>query len=65
MGGFKGDESTSGERDTSLNPTILSGDIGVVDDSIDNSFQKLVLSECFENSHATYPNQAFHKTLLY
>jgi predicted outer membrane repeat protein len=42
MGGFKGDESTSGERDTSLNPTILSGDIGVVDDSIDNSFHVVI-----------------------
>ena len=33
--------------------------------SFENSQHKFVLSECFEKSHATYPNQAFHKTLLY
>jgi len=37
-GGFKGDETTFGERDWIKNKTILSGDIGVEGDSLDNSY---------------------------
>ena len=37
-GGFKGEETTLEERDYLTNITILSGDIGLEDDQIDNSF---------------------------
>lgn len=37
-GGFKGGESTLGQRNVWGNPTILSGDIGVKDDNSDNVY---------------------------
>lgn len=37
-GGFAGTESSLGERDLSVNKTILSGDIGAPADSTDNSY---------------------------
>ena len=37
-GGFKGGESTLGQRDVWNNPTILSGDIGIGGDNSDNSY---------------------------
>lgn len=37
-GGFKGGETTLGQRDVWNNPTILSGDIGVSGDNNDNSY---------------------------
>ena len=37
-GGFAGAETAVGQRNLNLNPTILSGDIGVVNNNSDNSF---------------------------
>ncbi len=37
QGGFAGDETLASERDYSLNKTILSGDIGEMDEEYDNS----------------------------
>ncbi|MDD5710376.1 MAG: hypothetical protein PHC77_07615, partial [Candidatus Marinimicrobia bacterium] len=37
-GGFKGGESTLGQRNVWNNPTILSGDIGVENDNSDNAY---------------------------
>ncbi len=43
-GGFEGTEVTLGERDLSANTVILSGDIGVPDDSSDNSYHVVTSS---------------------
>jgi hypothetical protein len=37
-GGFKGDEDFKFQRDPAANDTVLSGDIGAVDDNSDNSY---------------------------
>lgn len=42
-GGFAGTETLLSERSISAYPTILSGDIGVVDDSTDNSYHVLTI----------------------
>lgn len=44
-GGFNGTETYFNERDPSLNITILSGDIGVVDDASDNTFHIVRLQD--------------------
>ena len=42
LGGFYGNEKISTDRDYSQNETILSGDIGVIGDSSDNSYHVIV-----------------------
>ncbi len=42
-GGFSGSEMLLEERDIASHPTIVSGDIGIVDDSLDNSYNLLYL----------------------
>jgi hypothetical protein len=41
-GGFAGSETLLSQRDTAANPTILSGDIGVIDDTSDNTYHVLL-----------------------
>ena len=41
FGGFSGTENTHSERNTTLYPAVLSGDIGVPDNSSDNSYHVL------------------------
>lgn len=41
FGGFSGNETEIGQRHIELHPTILSGDIGLLNDSSDNSFHIL------------------------
>ncbi len=48
-GGFAGSETSTAER-TPLNPTILSGDIGVAGDSTDNSYNVVYLFEPDSNT---------------
>ena len=44
-GGFLGSEQNRNERDSSSNPTILSGNIGDINDGSDNSFHVVVPSD--------------------
>ncbi len=44
-GGFAGTENTLVERDWAAHPTVLSGDIGVPDDSTDNSYNVVYLHQ--------------------
>jgi hypothetical protein len=43
-GGFAGTETSLGQRDWTANPTILSGDIGLPNDSTDNSYTILYVA---------------------
>jgi hypothetical protein len=45
IGGFAGTETSLIQRDWAAHPTILSGDIGVADDSSDNSYNVMYLME--------------------
>ncbi len=45
FGGFAGDEVLLEERDIDANLTVLSGDIGVIDDPSDNSYHVLAITD--------------------
>lgn len=52
MGGFSGVETDTSQRNPTVNPTILCGDIGNANDSTDNSYHLIVLvcdSDVLEN----------------
>jgi hypothetical protein len=49
-GGFSGIETCISERMIELNPTILSGDIGVLGDSLDNCYSVVYLENPDENN---------------
>ncbi len=44
FGGFLGNETTVAMANPLLNPTILSGDIGIVDDSTDNAYHVIYIT---------------------
>lgn len=49
-GGFNGDEVNLSEQNPSTNPTILSGDIGVIGDDTDNSYHVIHSAKLSTNS---------------
>lgn len=49
-GGFAGNEINLDERDWLSRPTILSGDIGVANDSLDNTFSVLIAENATEKT---------------
>ena len=49
-GGFAGTETLLGERDWVANETVLSGDIGVVGDSVDNSYNVMYGVDIFDSA---------------
>jgi gliding motility-associated-like protein len=49
-GGFFGNETTLGARNWTANPTILSGDIGVVGNMADNSYNVVTIYNNFNNA---------------
>lgn len=48
FGGFIGNETTLSARPAVLRPTILSGDIGVIGDSLDNSYHVVLMRNIFK-----------------
>jgi hypothetical protein len=50
FGGFSGSETDLSQRNWMLHPTILSGDIGTVGDSLDNSFNVMYLFQPDSNT---------------
>ncbi|MEM9895609.1 MAG: SprB repeat-containing protein, partial [Bacteroidota bacterium] len=47
-GGFDGTETTLAQRTISANPTVLSGDIGTINDAADNSRTTFIYTSSFE-----------------